>query len=53
MGTAQPLRVLAKAHWRNIAGSLAIGKDFDRALEVARAYAESDPEAASMHLTRA
>ncbi|GMU63849.1 MAG: sodium-independent anion transporter [Acidobacteriota bacterium] len=50
---AQPLRALAKAGWRNVAGSLAIGKDFDRALEVARAYAESDPEAASMHLTRA
>jgi SulP family sulfate permease len=49
----QPLRALAKAGWRNVAGSLAIGKDFDRALEVARAYAESDPEAASMHLTRA
>jgi SulP family sulfate permease len=49
----QPLRALAKAGWRNVAGSLAIGKDFDRALEVARAYAESDPEAAAMHLTRA
>ncbi len=49
----QPLRALAKAGWRNVAGSLAIGRDFERALETARAYAESDPEAPSLHLTHA
>jgi len=51
---AQPLRALAKAHWRNVAGSLAIGRDFDKALEVARAYAAGDTEHASgLHATRA
>jgi SulP family sulfate permease len=49
----QPLRALAKAHWRNIPGSLAIGRDFERALEVARAYAEGSPEAPGLHATRA
>lgn len=49
----QPLRALAKAGWRNVAGSLAIGRDFERALETARAYAESDPDAPSLHLTHA
>ncbi|MBP1642946.1 MAG: sulfate permease [Acidobacteria bacterium] len=49
----QPLRALAKAHWRNVPGSLAIGRDFERALEVARAYAEGSPEAPGLHATRA
>jgi SulP family sulfate permease len=50
---AQPLRVLAKAGWRNIPGALAIGRNFDKAIEVARAYATGDGEAAALHATRA
>jgi SulP family sulfate permease len=38
----QPLRALAKAGWRNKEGELAIGKEFDKALEVARAHALRD-----------
>ncbi len=49
----QPLRALAKAGWRNIPGSLAIGKDFARALDAARAYGEDSPEAPALHATRA
>jgi SulP family sulfate permease len=49
----QPTRALAKAGWRNQPGALAIGRNFDRALEVARAYAESRPEAGALHATRA
>ena len=49
----QPLRALAKAHWRNVPGSLAIGKSFERALEVARAYAIDSPDAPNLHATRA
>ncbi len=49
----QPLRALAKAHWRNVPGSLAIGKSFERALEVARAYASGSEEAPGLHSTRA
>ncbi|HEX9800206.1 MAG TPA: C4-dicarboxylic acid transporter DauA [Thermoanaerobaculia bacterium] len=48
----QPLRALAKAGWRNVPGSLAIGRDFRKALAAARAYALGDPEAASLHATR-
>jgi SulP family sulfate permease len=36
-----PLRVLARAGWRNVEGELAIGTSFDRALEAAIAYAEA------------
>jgi len=50
---AQPLRALAKAGWRNVPGSLAIGRDYARALAAARAYASGDPEAPSLHATRA
>ena len=39
----QPLRALAKAGWRNEPGSLAIGRDFQKALEAARAYALGGP----------
>jgi SulP family sulfate permease len=49
----QPLRVLAKAGWRNVPGSLAIGKSFERSLEVARAYAAGSVEAPGLHSTRA
>jgi SulP family sulfate permease len=49
----QPLRALAKAHWRNVPGSLAIGRQFDKALEVARAYATGNAEAPGLHTTRA
>jgi SulP family sulfate permease len=49
----QPLRALAKAQWRNIPGSLAIGKRFDQSLEVARAYALGSAEAPGLHSTRA
>jgi SulP family sulfate permease len=49
----QPLRALAKAGWRNVPGSLAIGRDFGRALAAARAYALGDPEAPALHATRA
>jgi SulP family sulfate permease len=49
----QPLRALAKAGWRNVPGSLAIGRDFAKALEAARAYALGDPEAPALHATRA
>jgi SulP family sulfate permease len=49
----QPLRALAKAHWRNVPGSLAIGRQFDKALEVARAYATGSAEAPGLHTTRA
>jgi SulP family sulfate permease len=49
----QPLRALAKAGWRNVPGSLAIGRDFERALEVARAYALESPDAPNLHATRA
>jgi SulP family sulfate permease len=49
----QPLRALAKAGWRNVPGSLAIGKNFTRALDAARAYAEGSPEAPALHATRA
>jgi SulP family sulfate permease len=49
----QPLRALAKAGWRNVPGSLALGRDFSRALEVARAYAVGSPEAPGLHATRA
>jgi sulfate permease, SulP family len=49
----QPLRALAKAGWRNVPGSLAIGRDRAQALAVARAYALGDPEAAALHATRA
>jgi SulP family sulfate permease len=35
----QVLRTLARAHWRNVPGSLAIGRDFEKALAVARAAA--------------
>jgi SulP family sulfate permease len=48
-----PLRALAKAHWRNVPGSLAIGRDFDRAREVATVYAVGSPEAPGLHATRA
>ncbi|HSM15161.1 MAG TPA: C4-dicarboxylic acid transporter DauA [Thermoanaerobaculia bacterium] len=50
---AQPLRALARAGWRNVPGSLAIGRDFGRSLETARAYALGSPEAAGLHATRA
>ena len=49
----QPLRALAKAHWRNVPGSLAIGKQFDKSLEVARSYATGGAEAPGLHATRA
>ncbi|HLF55505.1 MAG TPA: C4-dicarboxylic acid transporter DauA [Thermoanaerobaculia bacterium] len=49
----QPLRVLARAGWRNVPGSLAIGRDFDKSVEVARAYALGSPEASGLHATRA
>jgi sulfate permease, SulP family len=49
----QPLRALAKAGWRNVPGSLALGRDFSRSLEVARAYALGSPEAPGLHATRA
>jgi SulP family sulfate permease len=49
----QPLRALARAGWRNVPGSLAIGTDFERALDVARAYAEGSPGAPGLHSTRA
>jgi len=49
----QPLRALAKAHWRNVPGSLAIGRDFEQSLEVARAYAGGSAEAPGLHATRA
>jgi len=50
---AQPLRALAKAGWRNVPGSLAIGRDFARAVEVARAYALGSAEAPGLHASRA
>ncbi len=49
----QPLRVLARAGWRNVPGSLAIGTDFERALDVARAHAERGPGEPGSHSTRA
>jgi SulP family sulfate permease len=49
---AQPLRALARAGWRNVPGSLAIGRDFARALEVARAYAAGSADAPGLHATR-
>jgi SulP family sulfate permease len=41
----QPLRALARAGWRNVAGSLAIGKRFESALAVARELARGGPAA--------
>jgi SulP family sulfate permease len=49
----QPLRALAKAGWRNVPGSLALGKSFERSLEVARAYAAGSVEAPGLHSPRA
>jgi len=43
----QPLRALARAGWRNRSGSLAIGTDFERALETARELAADVATAAA------
>lgn len=48
----QPLRALARAGWRNVPGSLAIGTSFRKALDVACAYAEASPDAPGLHATR-
>jgi len=49
----QPLRALARAGWRNVPGSLALGRDYRSSLEVARAYASGSPDAPGLHATRA
>ena len=48
----QPLRALAKAHWRNVPGSLAIGRNFEKALAVARAHASGIPDAGDLDASR-
>jgi hypothetical protein len=42
-----PLRVLAKAGWRNREGELAIGTSFDKALALALAAADAATNAAT------
>ena len=48
----QPLRALAKAHWRNVPGSIAIGRNFEKALAVARAHASGIPDAGDLDASR-
>jgi SulP family sulfate permease len=42
-----PLRVLARAGWRNLEGELAIGTSFEKSLELALAFADSSASQSS------